>query len=118
MNHRSTGEYYEETAVKMLEKNGVQILARNFRCRAGEIDIIARDEEYLVFIEVKYRNNGTSGLPEEAVNVNKQKKIVHTAKFYLCRYDQSEDIPIRFDVIAFLDKQCRWYKDAFSAYHN
>ena len=67
MNKREVGAAYEEAAAVFLEKNGVRILERNFRCRQGEIDLIGRDGEYLVFFEVKYRKNADAGLPAEAV---------------------------------------------------
>ena len=66
MNKREVGAAYEEAAAVFLEKNGVRILERNFRCRQGEIDLIGRDGEYLVFFEVKYRKNADAGFPAEA----------------------------------------------------
>ena len=58
-----------------LEKRGLQIREKNFRCRSGEIDLIAQDERYLVFVEVKYRTTGVSGYPAEAVDARKQQTI-------------------------------------------
>ena len=75
MNRREIGTAYEEAAAVFLEGKGVRILEKNFRCREGEIDLIGRDGEYLVFFEVKYRKNADAGFPAEAVGIAKQKKI-------------------------------------------
>ena len=66
MNKRVVGDIKENIAADYLKKNNYTILEKNFRCRIGEIDIIAKDEKYLVFVEVKYRNSQTFGYPTEA----------------------------------------------------
>ena len=71
-NQRSVGARYEQVAGKYLEQQAYQILQYNYRCRQGEIDIIARDGEYLVFCEVKYRTDRRKGMPSEAVHIRKQ----------------------------------------------
>lgn len=76
MNKRKLGESYEEAASLYLQKKGVRIAERNFRCRQGEVDLIGWDGEYLVFFEVKYRKNKNAGYPEESVGTGKQKKYV------------------------------------------
>ena len=63
MNRRKTGSRYEQKAVDYLERRGLTILERNYRCRSGEIDVIAEDERYLVFVEVKYRRDTKKGDP-------------------------------------------------------
>ena len=83
-NKRKTGEEYERRAGAYLAENGYEILEYNFRCRTSEIDIIARDGEYIVFCEVKYRSGTGSGRPEEAVDFRKQKAISKCAHRYLC----------------------------------
>ena len=75
MNRRKIGQEQEELAAKYLEEKGYEILERNYRIRTGEIDLIARDARYLVFIEVKYRKNLQMGDPLEAVDVRKQQRI-------------------------------------------
>ena len=67
-NNRAVGTAYEQIAGRFLEKKGFQILEYNYRCRAGEIDLIARDREYLVFCEVKYRRTKSAGSELEAVD--------------------------------------------------
>ena len=78
-NRRQIGTKEEALAAAFLEKQGYQILERNFRCRLGEIDLIARDGSTLVFVEVKYRKNADFGTPAEAVNRKKQLTICETA---------------------------------------
>lgn len=96
-----------------LEQNGLFIVERNFRCRAGEIDLIAKDGKYLVFVEVKYRRTGASGGAAAAVDRKKQRIISRTAQFYLLRYGYGEETECRFDVIAFDRKEICWIKNAF-----
>ena len=91
----------------------VKILNRNFRCKIGEIDIIFRDKEYLVFGEVKYRNENHYGSPEEAVNVAKQKKICRVSDYYRVKYHIPSNTNIRYDVVAILQDQITWHKNAF-----
>lgn len=116
MNKREIGTRYEEEACAYLEKNGVLIKERNFRCRQGEIDIVGTQEGYLVFFEVKYRATDKGGLPEEAVNYAKQKKICRTGDYYRMLHGYSDDRPVRYDVIGISGRdsmEIRWYKNAF-----
>ncbi|MBS7008387.1 YraN family protein [Anaerostipes sp.] len=111
-NQRKTGMEKEETACRFLVSQGYEILERNFYSRRGEIDIVARDGEYLVFIEVKYRKNAEYGYPSEAVNAKKQQRIRRTAEYYL--YSRSLfPVPARFDVVEILGKKIRVIKNAF-----
>lgn len=100
INKRSVGNKYEKLVSDYLEKQGYYIKERNFRCRFGEIDIIAKKDSYLVFIEVKYRSTGKYGVPQEAVDHCKQKRISNAASFYLYKYHYPMDTPVRFDVAA------------------
>ena len=81
--NKEIGKLGEDLATKYLETLGYQIIERNFRCKVGEIDIIAKDKDYLVFIEVKYRKDNKKGIPAEAVNHNKRKKIIKATKYYI-----------------------------------
>lgn len=112
-NRRAIGTEYENLACEYLIQHGYQILHRNFRCRQGEIDMIARDKGYLVFIEVKYRRNEREGDPAEAVDTRKQARILRTARYYMARYRIPEDTPCRFDVVAVLGGRVRLIRDAF-----
>lgn len=100
-------------AADYLEKRGFTVLCRNFRCRSGEIDLVARDGRTLVFVEVKYRRSGGTGLPEEAVSPRKMRTISRVADFYRVRFQVPENVPCRFDVIAIEGTSVRYYRDAF-----
>lgn len=112
-NKRSLGSKKEQIAAEYLGMQGYQILETNFRCRQGEIDLIGRDGEYLVFVEVKYRTDGRAGEPEEAVNRAKQRTIMQVAKYYLYRHRLPETIACRFDVVAIKGEEIRLIKNAF-----
>lgn len=112
MNQVEKGHHYEVMAAAWLEEQGYRILERNYRCRRAEIDIIAEDGQYLVFIEVKYRKGGMQH-PLEAVDVHKQRQISQAAAHYLYTHNMTMNQPCRFDVVAILDGQPSLYKDAF-----
>lgn len=94
------GKWGENLACKYLEENNYKIIERNFLCRQGEIDIIAKDiiKKELVFIEVKTRSNLKYGNPIDAVDSQKQKHMIHAIKYYIYR-NCIKDLPIRVDVI-------------------
>lgn len=106
----------ETMAADFLQENGYQIIEQNFYCRTGEIDLIAKDGNYLVFIEVKYRTNRKNGLPEEAVDKIKQRQIIKTAVYYMMKKGCAGDTPCRFDVVAILGTAVTVYKNAFDAF--
>ncbi|MBR1743642.1 MAG: YraN family protein [Lachnospiraceae bacterium] len=113
-NMRKKGTVYEEKAVLFLQEKGYRILERNFYTKFGEIDIIARDGDYTVFIEVKYRKNGNAGEALEAVTQEKQRRLFQSAKVYLYVKKYRLDLPCRFDVIAFQGEEMRHIENAFS----
>lgn len=100
-NKRETGTFYEKMAGAFLQEQGYQILEYNYRCKVGEIDIIAQHEGYLVFCEVKYRKSCKRGTPIEAVTLRKQQIISKSALYYVMEHGIS-GIPCRFDVIGIL----------------
>ncbi len=116
MNNRGVGTQYEMLASMYLEEHGFKVMEKNFRSRDGEIDIVGRDGEFLVFVEVKYRATERKGMPEEAVGAAKQSRICRTADYYRFVHRYSEDEPVRYDVIGISggeEVRIRWYKDAF-----
>ena len=113
MNKREVGSRYEETAAAFLQKKGLHILEKNFRCRQGEIDLVCREGKELVFTEVKYRSDASFGSPFEAVDLRKQEKIRRTALFYLCRYGYPENTPCRFDVVGITGDSIQLIRNAF-----
>ncbi len=112
-NRRKIGNCYEDMAVAFLHQKGYTILKRNYYGRHGEIDIIAMDKGYLVFIEVKYRLNNRSGMPEESVSYYKRQNIIYTAREYIYKHRIPEDMPVRFDVVSILDRDIKIIKNAF-----
>ena len=91
----------QKEAENFLRKKGYAILQQNFRVRAGEIDLIAQDNEYIVFVEVKYRHGAGHGLPSESVGLYKQRKICKTALYYISMCGLA-DQDFRFDVVEVL----------------
>jgi putative endonuclease len=90
----------EDLAVKYLKKKGFKVIERNYRCQCGEIDLIAREKNTLVFIEIKARSSSDFGLPQEAVGRFKQRKMIEAARTFMAERHVTEDIPARFDVVA------------------
>lgn len=113
INKRETGIQYEQAAADFLKCKGYNILKQNYYCRYGEIDIIAEEGGYIVFIEVKYRKNTMSGSPESAVNGIKRQHIRQVALDFLINSYGTEEIPCRFDIVAITGKQIHLIKDAF-----
>ena len=93
------GRTGERLAAEELSRRGYHILEKNFRCSYGEIDLVAEDAQDLIFVEVKTRRGSAYGLPEEAVTLRKQRKIVQVASYYLDLHTCSER-SWRIDVVA------------------
>lgn len=113
LNKRRVGANGERIAGVFLEKQGYQILQYNFRCPAGEIDLIAREGGCLVFAEVKYRRNSAFGTALEAVDIRKQRQICKVARVFLLRHPACWDIPCRFDVVGIQGEEIFLVKNAF-----
>ncbi len=112
------GDRGENVAARYLRNQGYKIIVRNFRCDLGEIDIVARDGNTLVFVEVKTRTYDDP-TPEEQVNPTKHHQLTKAGKFYLTRYGVPQP-PARFDVIAIVwpqgrEPQIRHTPSAFEA---
>lgn len=99
-----TGRIGEDISVRYLEQIGYTIIERNFECKQGEIDIIARDKEELVFVEVKTRSSALYGQPKEAVDKTKKKHIYRSAEYYVYA-KHLENKPIRIDIIEVYKKR-------------
>lgn len=98
MYNQLIGKYGEDVVIPYLKKNQYQILVRNFRCKQGEIDVIAKEKEELVFIEVKARSSSLYGNPIDGVNRKKQKCLYRSAQYFLYKYHLEKEA-VRFDVI-------------------
>ena len=113
INKRKIGANYEKLAGDYLVGQGYEILEYNFRCRMGEIDIVAKDGAYLVFVEVKYRSSSRTGNPLEAVDAGKQRIISKVAAYYCLTHGCGESQPCRFDVVAICGEEYTLIKNAF-----
>ncbi len=100
MNKRKIGAQQENVAAAYLQKKGYRILETNYRCRYGELDLIAFKEGVLVIAEVKYRKYGGCGHPAEAVDRHKRRQICKVTLDYIMRHRFYDGKPCRFDVIA------------------
>lgn len=112
MNKRFVGKTGEDIASTYLQENGYTVICRNFSCHLGEIDIVAKQGGYVVFVEVKNRSTTAFGLPRQAVDWRKQQKIVGVAKFWLVS-NKLFGSPVRFDVVEILDGKVTILQDAF-----
>lgn len=121
--NKNIGNFGEDEAVKYLVKHNYKIITRNFSCKLGEIDIIAKDKDVLAFIEVKARTNDKYGNPSDAIGYYKKRKIINTAKYYLMK-ENIKNLFCRFDVVEvfvsnddnkIIDKDINLIKNAFMA---
>ncbi|MCB0246417.1 MAG: YraN family protein [Anaerolineae bacterium] len=118
---KTLGDDYEQRAARWLQQRGLRILARNFRGKTGEIDLIARDQTHLVFCEVRARSNRYYNSAAGSVDHRKQQRLLRTAQLFLQRHPGLANLPCRFDVIAFEPRQSgsdlaiRWIPGAFTA---
>ncbi|MGQ9552663.1 MAG: YraN family protein [Anaerolineae bacterium] len=112
----TAGMHYEEVAASFLTGLGFTIVARNWRCPIGELDLVVRDQDTLVFVEVRARTSWAGYLPEETIGRRKMARLVATAEAYLARHPW-EGL-CRFDVVAITIRnsgtQVSLLKDAFS----
>ncbi|MCR5580139.1 MAG: YraN family protein [Pseudobutyrivibrio sp.] len=113
MNNRKQGNDFEKLAADYLKSKGMFIKEMNFYCKMGEVDIIALDGNYLVFVEVKYRKSAAKGTGLEAVNYNKMRKICRVADFYMYSRKLSGATSVRFDVIAIEEGHLKHIINAF-----
>lgn len=116
---RQQGAAAETLAAEFLQQQGLQLVARNFHCRRGELDLIMADQQWLVFVEVRSRRPNALVSPAESVSWRKQQRLIAAARYYLHRVN-GHDRPCRFDVVcvsnACSDKpDLHWIRNAFDA---
>jgi len=113
---RSRGDYAEDLALSFFVTKGFQLEQRNFSCKLGEIDLIMRDQDFTVFIEVRYRVSQRFGGALESITPTKQGKLRRTAEYYRIR-TKSNDSPCRFDILCVTGNLTRptyeWIENAF-----
>lgn len=111
---RESGYDAEGAAANYLMGQGVQIIARNFRSKGGELDLVALDDDTLAFVEVRLRSHGCFGGAEESITPAKQRKIIRTAQLFLAKNPAHANKPCRFDcVLMNAPGNFQWVRDAF-----
>lgn len=113
----AAGRLAENIAARFLEKRGLHVLTRNYRCRGGEIDLIVRDGKTLVFVEVRLRSNPAYGGAGASITLGKQRRIILAARHYLVEH-AAGDVDCRFDCVLLTttsEKDLDWLRNAFSA---
>ncbi|EKF47893.1 UPF0102 protein [Acinetobacter nosocomialis] len=113
------GQWAEQTALKLLKEQNYEWVASNYHSRRGEVDLIVKRGNELIFVEVKARGQGNYGQACEMVTLSKQKKIIKTAMRFLQRYPSYQDFYCRFDVICFdfPQKIAKTVQQDFSKFH-
>ncbi|HEU4858002.1 MAG TPA: YraN family protein [Rhodanobacteraceae bacterium] len=117
MTAQATGARFEQLALEHLQRAGLKLVARNFRTRFGELDLILRDGAMLVFAEVRYRRDARFGGGAASVGPSKRAKLERAARGFLQAHSELACLPCRFDVIAFDGDadapSCDWQRAAF-----
>jgi putative endonuclease len=114
------GRHWEAVAAEYLEDHGLVVLARGYRCRLGEIDLVCRDQRTLVIVEVRARGSRAVARAVESIGPAKRGRIVRATRHFLMRRTEWRDAPVRFDVVAFdaidtAEPRVSWLRDAFDA---
>ena len=113
---RQRGADAEQAAERWLCAQGLRTLARNYRCRRGEIDLVMRDGDYVVFVEVRLRSRSDFGGASASVDAGKQRRLIAAAQHFLLGQPSLQQTPCRFDVIATRRSgDWQWLRDAFQA---
>lgn len=112
-NKRLIGTKGEELAAGYLEKEGMRILFQNYHTRFAELDIVAKDADTLVFVEVKARKNTDCGFPGESLTKGKIRRICHGARLFCMKERVLADCQLRFDVVEILGNRIRHIRNAF-----
>lgn len=116
MNTQRYGASYEKKARRYLESQGLEFIAANVYVRGGEIDLIMRHQQVIVFVEVRFRRSDAFGGAAASVTARKQKRLLHSAQVWLSGAGESFDtVDCRFDVLAFTGNEIEWLTNAFAA---
>jgi putative endonuclease len=121
LNTRAAGARYEDVALAHLEQAGLVLIVRNYNCRYGEIDLVMRERDTVVFVEVRYRRPGSFGGGIDSVHAGKRAKLIRAAAAFLADHPRLADSACRFDVLAITDgaqtptPSLDWRRNAFEA---
>lgn len=115
LSKQDQGTAGEDLALNFLQQQGLGLITRNFRCKGGELDLIMRHGDYLVFVEVRAHRDEGYGSPAETITRAKQRRLIRAASFYLQKHRL--DVACRFDVVAITlgepEPQVAWFQNAF-----
>ena len=115
MSRQHSGQLAEQRACQFLQRQGLRLLERNWRCRLGELDLIMRDDDHLVFVEVRYRSHAAWGGALESVDARKQARLIRAAEQFLQQHPALARLACRFDVVALDGEQPPdWLQGAFT----
>lgn len=116
---RAAGDVFEQRACTELERAGLKLLARNYNTRHGELDLVLRDGDTIVFVEVRYRRNASHGDAAASITASKQAKLILAAQHWLTAHPQHARRPCRFDVMSYDGPadaaHGEWLRSAFDA---
>ena len=116
--HLEHGRAAEALAARYLADRGLSLLSSNFRARVGELDLVMTDDNVLVVVEVRARRNSNVATPGATVDRGKQRRVISATRYFLLRYRQFAQWPVRFDVVEIsgelADPVIRWSRAAFS----
>lgn len=117
---RQIGQTWESRAARFLAEQGLKLVARGYRCRLGELDIVACDGDALVVVEVRARRSDRHGSASESIGPAKRNKLIRATRHFLMCHPALNSRPVRFDVIAFdaidsAEPRTTWIRDAFTA---
>jgi putative endonuclease len=111
---QQTGQRAEIAACQYLQSQGLRLVEKNYSCKQGEIDLIMKDDEALIFIEVRYRKSADFGSSLDTITASKQRRIIRSAQHYLQQHHLDDQIDCRLDAIGLdASDQIIWIKDAF-----
>lgn len=115
--HLAAGARAERLAERYLKAEGLRTITRNFRCRAGELDLVMRHDQQLVIVEIRYRRQVTPVSPTESITRQKRERIARAAECFLRDQPQFDERPLRFDVVGITGPlsrpEIRWLRAAF-----
>jgi len=111
---KKRGDDGEQTALDLLQGDGLRLVQRNFRCKLGEIDLVMQEREVLVFVEVRVRKNAAFGSASDSITVHKQRRLILAAQYFLQTHREWANAACRFDAVTITGNNApEWCRDAF-----